>query len=144
MVHHSSNDKPLTDRTRYSSYARFCSMHKVAAVTWCAYLVLVTCAPDSMASARPDVVSSDRNSAVVHPLSRSQSPNNFSRFISMCKPPIMTTMLFSRCISGKHHCICFTMAYNGWSATITGVYVGFKCFTPFLMTSMACLIIHVV
>ena len=57
---------------RYCWYAQFCSTYRTDAVTWCAYLVRVTCDPASVESERPDVVmfACIRTAVQVFPCSR--------------------------------------------------------------------------
>ena len=57
------------------------------------------------------------------------------------KAPIIITNLSSSYRSGQVYCICFAMAYNGWSTVIAGTWPGFTWSVASLITSIPCFII---
>ena len=61
----------------------------------------------STESARPDVVMFACTRVAVQPLPYSQTPSNSRRFISICRPPIITVNLSSPWVIGEDHWICF-------------------------------------
>ena len=83
-------------------------------------LVLVTLDAVRKNSAVPDEANLASTMALVHPLSSSRVPSDFSAAISIWSPPDIMTNLFSP-YSGHSHWICFSRAYSGWSAAMTGV-----------------------
>ena len=127
MVHHSSNDGSLCPSVACNEdcwYTRSWNICKQNTVNWCAYLIRVTCHPDSNESARPKEVISASRSFDVRPLPQNQSPNNFNKFIPICKPLIAIRNLSSPQVSSQQHNTWLAMAYKGWSATIKGTCSG--------------------
>ena len=73
--------------------------------------------------------------ASTQPMLSNQSLMTLSAAISMCSPPRRITKLFSPNSSGQVYCICFVMAYSGWSKVITGTLVGLMWWTQGLTLS---------